>query len=64
MDPIIKRVFVDTPVPLPPKSVRLAGVVGLLGFLGAALYAKNVAPARLEAEVARDMFAKHSGSAQ
>lgn len=53
MDPIIKRVFVDPPVPLPPKSIRLASVLGLAAFLGATLYAKTVAPKHMEAQVRR-----------
>lgn len=60
VDPMIKRIFVDPAVPLPPKSVRLASVLGLAAFLGATLYAKHVAPRALEAEVTRDMYShKH-----
>ncbi len=60
MDPIIKKVFVNTPVPLPPKSVRLVSTVGFLAFVGATLYAKHVSPKQMEAEIARDMYSKAS----
>jgi hypothetical protein len=60
MDPIIKRVFVNTAVPLPPKSVRLLSVLGLVGFLGATVYAKTVSPRQMEADIARDMYSKAS----
>lgn len=60
MDPVIKRVFVDTPVPLPPKSFRLAACAGLVFFLGATLYSKHGAVRTLESEVARDMYSKAS----
>ena len=58
MDPMIKRIFVDPAVPLPPKSVRLASVFGLVSFLGLTLYAKHVTPQQIEADVARDMYSK------
>jgi len=58
MDPVIKRVFVDTAVPLPAKSIRLASTIGFLAFLGATLYAKHVSPQQMQAEIARDMYSK------
>jgi len=60
MDPILKRIIVDPPAPLPPKSLRVAGVAGFALFLGAVLYNKLVVPQDLQAKIAKDMYAKAS----
>lgn len=60
MDPIIKRVFVDTAVPLAPKSIRLVSTLGFFAFVGATLYAKHISPKQMEADIARDMYSKAS----
>lgn len=63
MDPIIKRVVVDPAVPLPPKSARVAGVLGLGLFVAAAAYAKLVAPGQMQEEIYRDVARSTSAAA-
>jgi hypothetical protein len=58
MDPMIKRIIIDPQVPLPPKSLRVAGIGGFAFFLGAVLYNKLIVPQDLQAKIAKDMYAK------
>lgn len=51
---------VDAPVPQAPYGLRVAAVVGLATFLGAAVYAKFTAPKAIEHRVFRDMFTADS----
>ena len=56
MDPIIRRVFVNAPAPLPPKWLRMASVAGLLTFIGLTAYSKHVAPLAIQDEIAKSMY--------
>ncbi len=63
MDPVIKRIIVDAPAPLPPKSARVFAIAGFAVFVGAVIYAKHVAPRGIEAKVAKEMFGADKAAA-
>ena len=62
MDPIVRRVFVNAPAPLPAKWLRMASVAGFLTFVGLTAYSKHVAPLAIQEEIAKDMFKKTAKS--
>jgi hypothetical protein len=42
VDPIIKRIILDPPAPLPHKALRVASVLGFFAYVGSLAYAKLV----------------------
>jgi hypothetical protein len=64
MDPIIRRVFVNAPAPLPPKWLRMASVAGLLTFVGLTAYSKHIAPLAIQESIAKDMYKQSQAAGQ
>jgi uncharacterized membrane protein len=56
IDPLIKRIVVDPPAPVPSSGARILGVLSLTAFIGTVLYAKWVAPQAIEQQIKKDMF--------
>lgn len=57
LDPILKRVALDPPLPYTPSTAMRWGTgLSCMAFVAAVIYAKWQEPRRIEEQIKRDMF--------